>query len=148
MKTPPGPSYLRQIVILVILNLAVAAVGGLSLVWLRQEVSKTAQSCLSLRTTIDTESRLLSELKTRIAAVQSPEALVRRAERSGLVLIRPRADQMVRLDLASARRVMDRNARSLAAQATDPVLVTFDLALMEPVVHSVPGRRFTSVPGG
>lgn len=138
MKTPPGPSYLRQIVILVILNLAVAAVGGLSLVWLRQEVSKTAQSCLSLRTTIDTESRLLSELKTRIAAVQSPEALVRRAERSGLVLIRPRADQMVRLDLASARRVMDRNARSLAAQATDPVLVTFDLALMEPVVHSVP----------
>jgi len=140
MKTPPPPSASRhlplfwyQVCSLLALIVLVAGVGGLGLVWLRQQMTDTAQRIKVVQNERVLVERRLEYLGARSAELQRPDVLRDRALAMGLVLRRPQSAQVVRLGPlavpADPSAPTDREARP----AREPFRQTFDLAVMEPV---------------
>ena len=88
---------LLRILILGMLILLISAAGGLSLVWLRQGISRSAASIMAKENELAGIERTIRNLDSRIAALHSPEALKASAARMELGLISPKQAQIVHL---------------------------------------------------
>lgn len=88
---------LLRILILGMLILIISAAGGLSLVWLRQGISRSAASIMAKENELAGIERTIRNLDSRIAALQSPKALKASVARMNLGLISPRQAQIVHL---------------------------------------------------
>ncbi len=75
----------------------ISAMGGLTLVWLRQQITDTATRIqVTQRERIEVERRL-EYLSSRIAEMHRPDVLRAQAASMGLTLTRPDARQIVRM---------------------------------------------------
>ena len=109
------------ILILGMLILIISAAGGLSLVWLRQGISRSAASIMAKENELAGIERTIRNLDSRIAALQSPKALKASVARMNLGLISPRQAQIVHLF----------PRRSESPALPDPFRVNQELALLD-----------------
>ena len=112
---------LLRILTLGMILLLVSAAGGLSLVWMRQEISRSAASIMAKENELAGIERTIRNIDSRIAAHHSPEALKAFAARMNLGLISPKQAQIVHLF----------PRRSESPALPDPFRVNQELALLD-----------------
>jgi N-acetylmuramic acid 6-phosphate (MurNAc-6-P) etherase len=82
---------------------------GLGTVWLRHQISLTANNTKLLEQRIIESERHLAELNTQITAEQSIDVLARRNNEWKLGLVLPKEPQVVRVSESPERRLAERN---------------------------------------
>ncbi len=87
---------LHKVVLLIMLILVVSASGGLSLVWLRQQISITATRSKALEQELRILDRNIRNLDARIGELHNPNNLLRHSTELGLNISLPRENQIVR----------------------------------------------------
>ena len=130
--------YLYQIVALISLILLVSACGGLGIVLLRQQISTSAEQTRQLEQEIAGFDRKIRQIDSRIASVHHPDFLRDRGEALGLGLSRPVHRQVVRLHAGPQLREQHNRLALSGESASDPLFISIDLALMEPLSRSNP----------
>lgn len=126
------PLFWYQVLTLLALTVVVAALGGLGLVWMRQQITDTAGRIQNLQRERVQVERRLEYLGARIAELQRPDVLRDRALAMGLVLNRPQGTQIVRLGpLAVPSEIAPTPGDPTPGR--EPYRQTFDLAVMEPL---------------
>ncbi|MCC5840065.1 MAG: hypothetical protein JJT96_08075 [Opitutales bacterium] len=127
-------SNLHLIVALVFALIVVCVLGGLGLVGLRQQIASAASNTQRVEREITQVERRLNYLDTKIAEVNNPSFLHRRAHELGLGLQPAQTGQFVRLTVSGeARDVMFARRSERPVRERDPFVQTFDLAVMEPL---------------
>lgn len=128
--------FFYQVIALLSLIVLVAGMGGLSLVWLRQQIADTARYTQRLQSDRVEVNRRIEYLDVKIAEVHRPASLERRAVEMGLTLRRAAPGQIVALGpLPGVTAPLSPEALRSGdlPVARDPYTNTFDLAVMEPI---------------
>ena len=120
--------YVYRIATLMALNLLTATAGGLGLLYMRQEISATAEKVRATEVAIADCERRLQYVNVQIAEATSPEALKRRAAELALNLEVPNPSNVIHL--ASLPSLPAKDAM-LASAPGEPIFVTFELALLK-----------------
>ncbi len=116
-------SFTRKALLLIMAILLVSAIGGLSLVWLRQESSLQALRGQSHEKEIARLERRLHQLDAKIASVHQPEFLKELVRQRGLPLVAPRGNQTVHLPAIPERE------RIVSKESVETLFSSYDLAL-------------------
>jgi hypothetical protein len=127
-RNPQDTIYAYRIITLVALNVVTATAGGLGLLYMRQEISASAERARQTQLAIADCDRRLQYVNVQIAEATSPEVLKRRAAELSLNLMPPTNDQIVHL--APIPRAGSRIS-ALAMTPSEPIFVTFELALLK-----------------
>ena len=117
-KTFTGRFFLLMAFILL-----VSALGGLSLVWLRQESALIADQGQAYEKEIARLERRLHLLDAKIATVHQPEFLKELARRRGLTLVAPNGRQTVHLPAPSRRKTF------VSEEPEESLFSSYNLAL-------------------
>ncbi|RRJ95756.1 hypothetical protein Ga0100231_017200 [Opitutaceae bacterium TAV4] len=97
MKTNTQHAFVNQLLIGTLVVFVLGGGAGLGTVWLRHQISITANSTLRAEQQIAEIERSLAEVNTRIASEQSPDTLERRNRNLRLDLAFPASDRIVRV---------------------------------------------------
>lgn len=127
-RNPQDTIYVYRIATLLALNLLTATAGGLGLLYMRQEISASADRARQTQLAIADCDRRIQYFNVQIAEATSPEVLKRRAAELSLNLVPPTSDQVVHL--APLPRAGSRIS-ALAFNPNEPIFVTFELALLK-----------------
>ncbi len=129
MKPPPANIHINRLIALSLLLLLFSGSLGLGAVWVRQEISQTANRSRSLVVKIADVERRLDDVNTAIAVAVSPNALDRQNEAMRLGLAFPKEAQVVRLEGSPELHLLERlnrdNFSRAAAEASAPGLPAF-----------------------
>lgn len=94
MKTSDTHAFVNQLLVCTLAMILFSGSIGLGAVWLRHQISTTAQSTRQLENALAEVERRIAETSALIAAEQSPEALVDKNLAMGIGLV-PRRDAQV-----------------------------------------------------
>jgi hypothetical protein len=123
MKKPATSAFINQLLICAMGMLVFTGSIGFGTVWLRHEISLAANRNKSLQSHLDEVQRHLDQLTAEIAAVQTPDALIRLDSSLRLGLDTPRQEQIeyvpVNVEQLLAAK---RNASVFIAEAKPVVL--------------------------
>ena len=122
MKPPPAHAFINRLIALTLLLLVFSGSLGLGAVWVRQEISSTANRSRALVTRLNDVERRLDEVNAEIATAQSPGTLMRQNEAMRLGLATPKETQVVRVEGSPELRLAAKRNReifSLASAAGD-----------------------------
>ncbi len=97
MKPPPAHTLVNRVIALVLTLLVFSGSLGLGAVWMRQEISQTANRSRALVGRITDVERRLDEVSAQIATAVNPGSLLRQNEAMRLALATPREVQVVRV---------------------------------------------------
>src|SRR5882762_7957540 len=97
MKPPPANAFVNQLIALTLLLLVFSGSLGLGAVWVRQEISGTANRSHALEVKIADVERRLDEVNAEVAAALNPEALLQQNEAMRIGLVSPREIQVLRV---------------------------------------------------
>lgn len=111
--------------------LLVSAAGGMSIVWLRHQITETAHENRRLQNEATQIERRVRYLDTKIAEVNSPAYLRARVTALGLQLERPSSRQIVRLAPVDSRPGIPGEEETLLFSDRAPFVQSFDLAITE-----------------
>lgn len=100
MKTPSARASLNKLIVLTLTLLVFAGSIGLGAVWVRQEISQTANRNKALERRIADLDRRLDEANAEIAVADSTESLLRQNDVMRLGLVRPREEQVQRVEIS------------------------------------------------
>ena len=130
-RNPQHTIFFYRVTVLLTLILLTAAGGGLTLLWLRGEISASAGRIRATEARLAETKRRLQFVNVKVAEATTPDALRRRASQMGLALVPPKQEQVVRA--TGLRRVLDGEAQTAVAGARtqEPILVSFELALIK-----------------
>jgi len=102
-------AFVNQLLIYTLVMICLSGSIGLSTVWLRHQISLTANNAKQLEQRIVEAERHLAELNTQITAEQSIDVLARRNSEWKLGLVLPKEPQVVRVSESPERRLASRN---------------------------------------
>lgn len=126
MKPPPAPGLVNRLIALTLLLLVFTGTLGLGAVWMRQEISQTANHSRTLEDRLTVVERRLDEVNAEVAAAVNPDALLRQNKFMSLTLVAPREIQVVRVDgSAELRLAAKRNREVFNLASTDTSNSTF-----------------------
>jgi hypothetical protein len=129
MKPPPANNHINRLIALSLLLLLFSGSLGLGAVWVRQEISQTANRSRALVTKIADVERRLEAVNTAIAVDGTANALRERNEVMRLGLALPKESQVVRVDGSPELRLLARlnrdNFERAAAEASGNGLPAF-----------------------
>src|SRR3954468_9017378 len=97
MKPPPAHAYVNRLIALTLLLLVFSGSLALGAVWVRQEMSQTANRSRALVAKISDVERRLDEVNAEIAAAVNPDTLLKQNQAMRLGLVSPREIQVVRI---------------------------------------------------
>jgi hypothetical protein len=117
MKPPPANAVVNRLIALTLLLLVFSGSLGLGAVWVRQEISQTANRSRGLVTRINDVERRLDEVNAEIAAAVNPDTLLRQNEAMRLGLAMPREVQVVRVDGSPELRLAAKRNREIFSLA-------------------------------
>jgi hypothetical protein len=117
-KNPPV-SVVNGLFLLTLVMLGYTGAIGFGTVWLRHQISVSANESKQLEQQIADLQRRLSETSAEIAVARSPEQLIRQNELLGLNLVRPTEEQVVRATGDVERRLAEKRFDQLFSSA-DP----------------------------
>lgn len=115
-------AFVNQLLVYTLVMICFSGSIGLGTVWLRHQISLTANNTKLLEQRLVETERRLSELNTQITAEQSIDVLARRNVEWNLGLVLPKEPQVVRVSESPERRLAARNAAELFADTNPPVL--------------------------
>ncbi len=101
MKPPPAPGLVNRVIALTLLLLVFTGTLGLGAVWMRQEISSTANASRTLADSLTGVERRLDEVNAEVAAAVNPDALLRQNNFMHLTLAAPREIQVVRVAVSA-----------------------------------------------
>lgn len=129
MKPPPATAHVNRLIALSLLLLLFSGSLGLGAVWVRQEISQTANRSRTLVVQLADVERRLDEVNAKIAAEVNPGSLLKQNEAMRLGLATPREANVVRVEgsaelMLISRLNRDRFNRALAEE-NGPGMPTF-----------------------
>lgn len=129
MKPSSTHAFINQLLVYTIMMICVTGSVGLGTVWLRHQISQTANETKLMEREIAGIERRIAESTARLAAEQSPEMLEFKNEAMQLGLVPPQDVQIVRIDESPEERLAaKRNIEIFAEEATHgSVAVRFSL---------------------
>ncbi len=98
MKPPPAHAVVNRLIALTLLLLVFSGTLGLGAVWVRQEISQTANRSRALVLKFNDIERRLDEVNAEIATAVRPKALLDQNDAMRLGLAMPKEPQVVRVD--------------------------------------------------
>jgi hypothetical protein len=118
-------AFVNQLLVYTLVMICFSGSIGLGTVWLRHQISVTANNTKQLEQRIVEAERHLSELNTQVTAEQSIDVLARRNTEWKLGLVLPKEPQVVRVSESPERRLAARNnAEVFAPEAVAAGTVT------------------------
>jgi N-acetylmuramic acid 6-phosphate (MurNAc-6-P) etherase len=102
-------AFVNQLLVYTLVMICFSGSIGLGTVWLRHQISLTANNTKRLEQRIIEAERHLAELNTQITAEQSIDVLARRNNEWKLGLVLPKEPQVVRVSESPERRLASRN---------------------------------------
>jgi len=118
MRPPPTHSFVNQLIALTLLLLVFSGTLGLGAVWVRQEISGTANRSHALEVKLANVERRLDEVSAEVATALNPDALLRQNELMRLGLASPRETQVVRVNESPELRLASRRNRDVFSLAS------------------------------
>jgi len=94
MNKSPTSAFINQLLVYTLVMLVFTGSIGFGMVWLRHEISLAANRDKNLQAHLDDVQRHLDQLTAEIAAVQTPDALIRLDSSLRLGLDTPRQEQI------------------------------------------------------
>jgi hypothetical protein len=113
MKPPPATAHVNRLIGLTLLLLVFSGTLGLGAVWVRQEISATANRSRGLVAQIAEVERRLDEVQAEIAAAVNPDALLRQNTAMRLGLGSPQEQQVVRIEGSPELRLAAKRNREI-----------------------------------
>lgn len=113
MKTGTTHAFVSQFVLGTLVLIGFSGSIGLGTVWLRHQISQTANATKVLDARIADLERRLEETTTTIETERDPQVLLRRNAEWKLGLVAPQPDQVVRVSEDSALRLAAKRNRLL-----------------------------------
>ena len=120
MKPPPAHAHVNRLIALTLLLLVFSGSLGLGAVWVRQEISQTANRSRALVAKINDVERRLDEVSAEIAAAVNPDSLLRQNEAMRLSLATPLEPQVVRVAESPELRLAAKRNREIFNLASSP----------------------------
>ena len=123
MKPPPATAHVNRLIALTLLLLVFSGSLGLGAVWVRQEISQTANRSRALVAKVADVERRLDEVNAAVAAAVNPDALLKQNQAMRLGLASPREIQVVRVEGSPELRLAQKRNREIfdtAAAADNP----------------------------
>src|SRR4051812_41905588 len=125
MKSTLAPTQVNRLIAMVLFLLIFAGSLGLGAVWMRGEISRTANFSRALQGRINDVERRLDEVNAQVAPAVNPDALLRQGEFMNLALVSPREIQVVRVPESPELRLAAKRNRDVfnlsTASATSAV---------------------------
>jgi hypothetical protein len=113
MKPPPASNLVNRVILLTLMLLVFTGTLGLGAVWMRQEISQTANRSRSVEDQITDVARRLDEVNAEVAAAVNPDALLRQNNAMGLALAAPREIQVVRVSGSAELHLAEKRNREI-----------------------------------
>ncbi len=121
-------AFVNQLLVYTLVMICFSGSIGLGTVWLRHQISVTANNTKFLEQRIAETERHMSELNTQMTEEQTITVLNRRNADWSLGLVQPREPQVVRVNESAERRLAARNnAEVFAAENATVAPVRFRL---------------------
>jgi len=117
MKPPPAHAFVNQLIALTLLLLVFSGTLGLGAVWVRQEISGTANRSRALEGKIANVERRLDEVNAEVAASLNPDVLLHQNDVMRLGLEAPREIQVVRVEGSPELRLYQKRNREIFSVA-------------------------------
>lgn len=118
MKKNSSQAFVNQLLVYTLVMICFSGSIGLGTVWLRHQISLTANNTKQLEQRIIESERHLAELNTQITAEQSIDVLARRNSEWKLGLVLPKEPQVVRVSESPERLLAARkNAEVFSPEA-------------------------------
>jgi hypothetical protein len=102
-------AFVNQLLIYTLVMICFSGSIGLGTVWLRHQISVTANTARVLESRIAEIERHIAETNTQIAGEQSPDVLARRNREWALGLVPPQNTQVVRVTGSPEQRLAAKN---------------------------------------
>jgi len=118
MKPPPASHLVNRVIFMTLMLLVFTGTLGLGAVWMRQEISQTANRSRSLEDRLTDVARRLDEANAHVAAAVNPDALLQKNTLMRLALAAPRELQVVRVAESAELRLAARRNREVFNVAT------------------------------
>ena len=126
MKTSASPGFVNQLLVYSLVMIGFSGSIGLGTVWMRHQISITANATKQLAARIADVERRLDEATTAAETERDPNVLLQRNAEWKLGLVRPSEAQIVHVTEDPVQRLAAKRNRGLF---TDGVKVTIPLAL-------------------
>ncbi|MEJ1971308.1 MAG: hypothetical protein WDM96_01925 [Lacunisphaera sp.] len=111
-------TLVNRLIALTLLLLVFAGTLGLGAVWMRGEISRTANRSRALAGQLTDVERRLDEVNAQVAAAVNPDALLRQGQFMNLALASPRELQVMRVDESPELRLAAKRNREVFSLAT------------------------------
>ena len=113
MKPTLARTEVNRLIAMVLFLLVFSGSLGLGAVWMRGEISRTANFSRSLEGKINDVERRLDEVNAQVASAVNPDALIRQGEFMNLALVSPREIQVVRVPESPELRLAAKRNRDV-----------------------------------
>lgn len=120
MKPPPTHAHVNRLIALTLLLLVFSGSLGLAAVWVRQEISQTANRSRAFVAKVTDVERRLDEINAEVAAAVNPDALLRQNQVMRLGLAMPREIQVVRIAESPELRLAAKRNHEIFSLASAP----------------------------
>ena len=120
MKPPPTHAHVNRLIALTLLLLVFSGSLGLAAVWVRQEISQTANRSRAFVAKVTDVERRLDEINAEVAAAVNPDALLRQNQVMRLGLAMPREIQVVRIAESPELRLAAKRNQEIFNLASAP----------------------------
>jgi hypothetical protein len=120
MKPPPANANINRLIALSLLLLVFSGTLGLGAVWVRQEISQTANRSRALVARIADVERRLDEVNAEVAAAVNPDVLLKQNQAMRLGLGTPKEVQVVRVEGSPELRLAAKRNREIFSTASVP----------------------------
>lgn len=110
-------SVLNSLFLLTLVMLGYLGAIGFGTVWLRHQISVSANNIKILEQRITDVQRRVDEAASEVAEAESPQNLIRQNVALGLNLVQPREDQVIRISENVERRLAAKRFNKLFSSA-------------------------------
>ena len=129
MNKTSSHAYVNQLLVYTLVMICFSGSIGLGTVWMRHQISLTANATKVLDARIAELDRHLNETKAVLEAEQDPAVLKQRNAEWHLGLVQPNPEQIVRLPGDPGMRLAAKHNRGLFNDGVTPVTVFLRVAL-------------------
>ncbi|MCR6656310.1 MAG: hypothetical protein NVV63_10945 [Opitutus sp.] len=123
MNTSTSHAFVNQMVVYTLVMIFFSGSVGLGTVWMRHQISITANTNKVLDARIAELDRRIAETTTAVESERDPQTLLRRNTEWNLGLVAPRQEQVVHVPDDSALRLAAKRNRTLFGDGIIPVSV-------------------------
>ena len=127
MKKSETHAFVNQLLVYTLVVIGFSGSIGLGTVWLRHQISVTANTVKQLEARLNEVERYSEEKEVEIGSAESPAILELRNEQWQLGLQPPAPNQVQHIDVDPVRHLAAKRNRALFAD--EPVAVSFQVAL-------------------